>query len=161
MRGDLSRGAVFVLQERQSHPGGGLSTDLERQKAREKRVAANEDKGRAAMATVYRRAAECLVGLYEPEFIKDEAGNEVPNPKWNPDAKRTWAEASMKTRAALVLAKAQAENPDADIKAVFGVIIMKARASNPKEWEAEARRVEEEQKRKAIDVTPLETKAAG
>jgi hypothetical protein len=136
-----------------------MSDDAKLAKARESRIKSHEERGRAAMALVYRRAAECLAGLYEPPTIAGPDGQPVPNPKYNPDAHATWAESSMKTRAALVIAKAQAENPDADIKAVFGVIIMKARATSAKDWEADAKKVEEEQRRKAIDVL-AEPKAA-
>ena len=98
---------------------------------------------RAVIQRVQEKAAETLEALYLPS----------DDPKRNPDADRNWADCSMKTRAALVLCKDATREPgDGDGK-VFGVIFMQDRVDDPRKWEAEARKVDEEERRKnAIDV---------
>lgn len=109
---------------------------------RAKRTAEREAKTRQNMVKVFASCADSLRRLYLPEG----------DPNRHPDADRTWAECSMQTRAALALAKAHGENPEADVKALFGIIVVQGRSKNAVEWERKALQVEAEQKQRAIDV---------
>lgn len=95
------------------------------------------------------KAATTLEGLYlDPE-----------DPNYNPDAKETWSNCSMKTRAALILCKAADDKQSPDMGRSFGVIILAGRAATAADWEAHAREVDEEERRKsAIDVEAVEVK---
>ncbi len=103
---------------------------------REARARTNELRTRQAMIRVARRAAETLERLFLPDG----------DPNQHPDAKETWADCSMQTRAALILAKTANENPEADLPKVFGIIIMQGRSKSATEWEAQARQVERDTK---------------
>lgn len=112
---------------------------------------AEEELIRSTLRGVAAKAAHTLDGLYENPFL-DEDRTEI-NPKYNPDAHRTWAECSMKTRAALIITKAVEGKSDADMGRALGVIILTGRATSVKDWEAQAREVDEESRRRgAIDV---------
>ncbi len=127
---------MSVLQERPAYTGQGM-TDEEKAK----RLAKREQRMRADMLKVYGACARSLRRLYLPPG----------HPKRHPDADRTWSEATMQTRAALHLAKTQQDNPNADVKELFGIIVLQARAKDPKQWELEAAKVDAAQKQKAID----------
>lgn len=100
-------------------------------------------------AKLQKAAMKTLAGLYEPDVLEDGS----PNPKHNPDANRTWSECSMKTRAALVMAKDMGLTSEQEMneKRVLGVVVLQSRADSASSWEAEARKVDEEERRKAID----------
>jgi hypothetical protein len=103
---------------------------------------------RGTIQRVQQKAADTLEGLYEPEYIDGQ-----PNPKYNPDAVNTWADCSMKTRAALVIVKSAEGKNEVEFGRQFGVIILDARAPDAQTWEADARRVDDaERKKAAIDV---------
>jgi hypothetical protein len=100
-----------------------------------------EQRIRRRMLQVFEQGAETLQRLYLPDG----------HPNQHPDAKKTWSECSMQTRAALALAKAHGENPTADVKELFGIIVLQGRSKSALEWEQRAIKVEEEQKRKALE----------
>lgn len=91
------------------------------------------------LARVAEKAAKTLEGLY----LKPD------DPDFNPDADKTWAECSMRTRAALVIAKGAQEHGLSDGK-VLGIVFLQGRARSQSEWEAEAKRVDIEE-RQAIE----------
>jgi hypothetical protein len=110
---------------------------------------------RGALRRVAQKATKTLEGLYEPPTL--EGGK--PNPDFNPDADRTWAECTMRTRAALIIAKAAEGKNDQELGRAFGVIILTGRAASAQDWEAQAKEVDrQERERTAIDVTPEPTK---
>jgi hypothetical protein len=100
---------------------------------------------RECLTRVAMKCAETLEDLYRP----------VGDPKRHPDADKTWAECSMQTRAAIHLAKVTEQNPEKDIPAVCGLIIVSARVKSIKEWEQKALAVEAEQRRKAREAAKL------
>ncbi len=108
---------------------------------RAKKLAAREQRTHAAMISVYGKCADTLRRLFLP----------VGDPDRHPDADKTWSECSMQTRSALHLAKTQKDNPQADVKELFGIIIVQGRSKNALDWEKQAGAVDEEQKRKAIE----------
>lgn len=110
-------------------------------KTREQKMADREAKTRATMLKVFGMCAETLRRLYLP----------VGDPDRHPDADRTWAECSMQTRAALAIGKAHSENPQADVKEMFGIIIVQGRSKSAHEWEAKAIQIDELQKQRAIE----------
>ncbi len=112
---------------------------------RDKRLQRREQRTRANMIRVYSGCAEVLRQLFLPKS----------DPKRHPDADKTWSECSMQVRAALVLAKTQAEHPKADVKELFGIVIMNGRSQNAVEWEKKAAEVEAQQKMKAIDAISM------
>jgi hypothetical protein len=92
-------------------------------------------------ARLQKHAMKTLAGLYE----------DPKSPSYNPDADRTWQDCTMKTRAALVMAKDMgltAEKETGEGR-VLGIVVLQARADSIPTWEAEARRVDEEERRKA------------
>lgn len=104
---------------------------------------------KGALRRVATKATQTLEGLYEPELLPDGTAN----PAYNPDASRTWAGCTMKTRASLIIAKAAEGKNDNDLGRAFGVIILAGRAPSAQEWEQQAREVDEAERRKAaIDV---------
>ncbi len=107
----------------------------------DKELQQDEQRIRRTMLKVFGDGAETLRRLYLPEG----------DPNRHPDADRTWSECSMQTRAALALAKAHQDNPAADVGQLFGIIIVQGRSKSAHEWEAQAVKIDEEQKRKAID----------
>lgn len=107
----------------------------------DKDLAEDEQGVRKIMLKVFRDGADTLRRLY----LKDG------DPDQHPDAHRTWAECSMQTRAALALAKAHGENPTADVRELFGIIIVQGRSKSAHLWEQQAQQVDELQKQRAID----------
>lgn len=91
------------------------------------------------MDRVQNHAAKALEGLYKAPGDKD----------YNPDADKTWAECSMRTRAALILAKSAQDQNTGDGKPL-GIVFLSLRAKSAKEWEAKAREVDEDER--VIDV---------
>ena len=79
------------------------------------------------MDRVQKHAAKAILGLYKKPSDKD----------YNPDADKTWAECSMRTRAALILAKSAQDQGTGDGKPL-GIVFLSLRAKNAKEWEAKA-----------------------
>ena len=113
-----------------------MSTDLVTRSEEEQAL-------KACLTRVAQKAAKTIEGLYEDPGSRD----------YNPDAEKTWAECSMKTRASLIIHKATEGKQEADLGRAFGVIILTARASSPADWEAQAKAVDEaERKKAAIDV---------
>jgi hypothetical protein len=109
------------------------------------RMEAERELGRAIIAKVTRKAAQTIAGLYKRP---GERG-------YNIDADLPWSECSVKTRASLLLVKGMAAEPEQGDGRLFGVIIMQGRAPSAAQWEAEARAVDEDERRKgAIDVVP-------
>lgn len=110
---------------------------------------------RGALRRVAQKATKTLEGLYEEELLPDGK----PNPAYNDDAKKTWAECSMRTRASLIIARAAEGRNDQEIGHAFGVIILTGRAASASDWEAQAKEVDrQERERTAIDVTPENVK---
>lgn len=102
-----------------------------------------------AIAKVMRRAVRTVAGLYEEPLNPDG----TPNKRWNKDADKTWNECSVKTRASLQIIKGLEQRNEGGDKRPLGVIVLQARAASASEWEAEAKRVDEaERRRAAIDV---------
>jgi hypothetical protein len=102
-------------------------------------------------ARLQKHALKTLAGLYLPQG----------DPERNPDADRTWSECTMKTRAALVMAKDMGltGDPDAAEKRVLGVVVLQARVDSIPTWEAEAKRVDQEERKKAIEGVAVTVKA--
>lgn len=73
------------------------------QEARDRKLHRREQRTHANMLRVYDKCADVLRRLYLP----------VGHPLRHPDADKTWSECSMQVRAALALAKAQADQPHA------------------------------------------------
>ena len=88
------------------------------------------------MRRVANKAAKVVNGLFEHER----------HPDYNEDAKKPWAEASTKTRAALAIVKDERILAGAQAGTVraFGVIVLPGRMQSVEEWEQQAA--------KAIDV---------
>lgn len=99
-----------------------------------------------AMRKVAWDATDCLRRLYLPKG----------DPNRHPDADVTWAECSMQTRAALAIGKAYHDNPDADLKQVFGIIIVQGRSKSALEWEAQALEIDAKQRARAIEAMATE-----
>lgn len=94
------------------------------------------------VAEITEKALETTQGLFK------QPGEEG----YNPDAERNWAECSTKTRAALKITEAVQASTGADpTPRVLGVIFMNGRSRSKEEWEAEAKRVDEEARGKALD----------
>lgn len=106
-------------------------------------VKAGDQLAKDVIAKVTNKAAKVLDGLYlEPH-----------EPGYNPDAEKTWAECSMKTRASLILVKDAQARGDGGEGRVLGLILVKERASSKEEWELMARKVDEDERnRNAIEV---------
>ena len=112
---------------------------------------AEEDLIRGALRRVAIKAAKTLEGLYEEPWLDDKKLK--PNPAYNDDAHRTWADCTMKTRAALIIAKTAEGKNDVELGRALGVIILTGRAPSMEEWERRAKEVDEDERRKAaIDV---------
>lgn len=94
------------------------------------------------MERTIKRAERVVFGLFrKPE----EEG-------YNTDADVPFTEASTKTKVALELVKMSRGQGDGETR-VLGVIFMQGRTTDPKTWEAEARRIDDEEKRRnAVDV---------
>lgn len=107
----------------------------------DERIAKRERRAWSIMTAVAVECAETLRRLYLPDG----------DPNQHPDAKKTWSECSMQTRAALALAKAHGENPQADVKELFGIIVVQGRSKSAHEWEQRALEVERRQKERAIE----------
>jgi hypothetical protein len=102
---------------------------------------------RDVLAKVTEKAARTLDGLY---LDKDDPG-------YNPDAEKNWADCSMKTRAALVLVKQAQERGDGPATGLLGIVFVPARAASATEWEAMAKKVDEDERNKAaIDAEVIE-----
>lgn len=91
------------------------------------------------MDRVQTHAAKTLEGLYK----------KPGDPEYNDDADKTWAECSMRTRAALILAKSAQDQGGGDGKPL-GIVFLSLRANSSKEWEAKAREVDANER--VIDV---------
>lgn len=73
-------------------------------------------------------------------------------PGYNDDAPKPYMECSVKTRAALQLAKSAMEKQGSGEGRVLGLVMLAGRIPSKAAWEAEARRVDEEERRKVVDV---------
>lgn len=103
----------------------------------------------AVLAKITRKALKTVEALYAPELNEDG----TPNTRRNRDADKPWNECSVKTRASLLLVKGMEAKADAGDKRVFGVVVLQGRSASAKDWEAEAKAVDDEERRKgAIDV---------
>lgn len=87
------------------------------------------------------QAAEVVEGLLEPELLE----NGEPNPKYNPDAKVTKAQCSMRTWASLQIV--ESDRKDARTRTMasasnkpMGVVILQNKLS-ASDWEAQAQRL--------------------
>lgn len=127
----------------------------EKQIAALPRTLAERARGDKAVAKLRRqlerKSTKVLVGLFK----------DPQDPDYNPDADKTWAECSMRTRAALVIHRdfLPKENQE-NAHRVLGVVFLQARAGSADEWEQQARAVDEAERRKVIEATaePVEPK---
>jgi len=100
-------------------------------------VARKDEKLRAIVERVHRRALEAAEGLFL----------EPGEPGYNEDADRPWAEASTRTRAGILLAQKAIDSVRDDKAAArqFGLLILKERIGNPEKWEEFAQNVDAQQ----------------
>lgn len=107
---------------------------------------------RTAMRRLAKKATDTLEGLYL----------DADDPKRNPDADKNWSDCSMKTRAALILAKEAAAEVQSEGARPLALVFVSQRVDSATDWEAMASKVDQDERaRTSIDAEVVDETKTG